>query len=275
MTMHKTLTIALNRLLAGHAYTARHGLAKGLKRRGGLAFLPTFVPRSTRMLEEERFLANLDLDGQVIYDVGGDQGIYTIFFAKRVGPRGKVITFEPNPASYKRIMANVELNGFENVDVLPIGLGREQERLSFVFPALDTGRGTAERAIASQILREKGARTIEIEVKSLDSEIRGADLPKPDFVKIDVEGLEMDVLLGMSGTIAECKPRLFIEIHGADMQSKLDNVTRVVAFLRGHGYALYHVESKQRIDLSNAGVAKQGHLYGTPENSVGQRPSGA
>jgi Methyltransferase FkbM domain len=80
-------------------------------------------------------------------------------------------------------------------------------------------------------------------------------------VKIDVEGLEVDVLEGMGATIAERKPALFIEIHGADLEAKRANAGRVVGFLAEHGHSMHYVESDQPVDPSTSERAIDGHVY--------------
>jgi len=62
-------------------YTVRNGLAKGLKRRGGLGFVPQVSP----LMQEEKFLINLNLANQTVYDIGGYIGVTTLFFSKAVG----------------------------------------------------------------------------------------------------------------------------------------------------------------------------------------------
>ncbi|HEV7992510.1 MAG TPA: FkbM family methyltransferase [Gemmatimonadaceae bacterium] len=265
MKLKKLAAVTLNRLFRNHTYTVRHGLAKGLKRRGGLAFLPAVLTAVPKRVEEEGFLSRLALDGQTVFDVGGDQGIYTLFFASRVGERGRVVTFEPNPESHQRIVANVELNAFRNVDVRRHGLGAAKGTLSFVFPAGDPARGSGDSRIQAQILREKDARAIEIEVESLDSLLAASALPQPDLVKIDVEGLEMDVLRGMTETLRKRRPDLFIEVHGADPQSKEDNARHVVNLLLDAKYSVLHVESKQSVTRANIEAARRGHLYCEPQ----------
>ena len=266
MKIKKLAAVTLNKVFKNQTYTVRHGLAKGLKRRGGLAFLPAVITAAPERVEEESFLLNLKLDGLTVFDVGGDQGIYTLFFASRVGDKGRVVTFEPNPESYRRIVANVELNEFGNVQVRHLGLGAEKGKLTFVFPAGEPARGSADANIQAQLLQEKDSQTIEIEVNSLDSEINDSDLPEPDLVKIDVEGLEMDVLRGMKETLAQRRPNLFIEVHGADVQSKDDNARQVVKFLLDAGYSVFHVESKQNITRANIETARQGHIYCEPQS---------
>ncbi|HEY6895043.1 MAG TPA: FkbM family methyltransferase, partial [Rhodanobacteraceae bacterium] len=96
---------------------------------------------------------------------------------------------------------------------------------------------------------------------SIDHQI-ALGLPDPDFVKIDVEGLELEVLRGMTDVIARRRPALYIEIHGADMEKKLENVTAVAEFLWNAGYTLHHVESGLAIDdRSKLPAARRGHLY--------------
>ncbi|MGH9970111.1 MAG: FkbM family methyltransferase [Pyrinomonadaceae bacterium] len=263
MGFKKTVAVNLSRLFKNHIYTSRHGLAKGLRRKGGLAFLPSFIPRSTEMFKEEVFIEALNLSGTTVYDIGGDQGIYTLFFARKVGENGKVVTFEPNPVSHTHIVANIELNGFKHVEVFNVALGEKSGKLTFAFPAKDPGRGTADELIKDQILKEPGSRTTEVDVDALDSLIPSAGLPKPDFAKIDVEGLEMKVLRGMRNTLKEHRPQLFIEIHGADMDAKQKNIRQVATFLLDLNYKIHHVESDQEITHSNMDKACEGHIYCT------------
>ena len=112
------------RLVKNHIYTVRFGLAKGLKRKGGLGFIP--LPQIMPLTQEEKFLMNLDLSGQTIYDIGGAAGLFTLFFGRAVGEKGKVVTFEPNPELYNKIIENVKLNKFNHVEVRQIALGKER-----------------------------------------------------------------------------------------------------------------------------------------------------
>src|SRR5688572_5752212 len=75
-------------------YTVRSGVAKGLKRRGGFGFIPRDISR------EEAFLAAMDFRGKTVFDIGAYEGIYTLFFARAVGAKGRVVTFEPNPVNH-------------------------------------------------------------------------------------------------------------------------------------------------------------------------------
>lgn len=257
--LKRAVISTLQPLVAQRIYTVRHGLAKGLRRRGGLGF----VPQIGSLSPEESFLEQLSLDGETVFDVGGYEGIFTLFFARRVGASGRVVTFEPNPRNYVRIVENVRLNGFANVTVRQVALGSAPGMAALVFPSDETARGSIEHHIADTIRQEKHVDAIEVEVDTLDHQI-ALGLPEPDFVKLDVEGLERDVLDGMRTLLSRRHPRLYIEVHGADVARKLENVTSVVEFLWQEKYRVLHVESGATIS-SPAQIqgAIRGHLYCT------------
>lgn len=254
----KTLLRKIFRLLLKNCVgTIRSGLAKGLKAKGHWRIFPWF----RRLTPEELFLVNLNLKDQTVFDIGGHVGLLTMFFARSVGPHGNVIVFEPMPENYNAVLENVRLNQFTNTRVINIGLGRGHETKSLIVRLSDTATASMEEGIQKEILNEGNPIILKVEVDCLDHQIALHQLPEPDFVKIDVEGMEIEVLMGMAGTIKKNKPVLFIEIHGADLPRKNENARKVVDFLSQHGYSLYHVESKCRINRTNAQIAMRGHLY--------------
>jgi FkbM family methyltransferase len=255
--LKRAVISTLQPLVANHVYTVRHGLARGLRRRGGLGFVPQVGSPS----REEAFLEQLDFEGETVFDVGGYEGVFALFFARRIGSSGRLVTFEPNPQNYARIVENVKLNGFANVDVRPLALGAQPARASLVFPTDETARGSLLGDIQDQIRREKSAAAVDVDVETIDR-LTARDLPVPDFVKIDVEGFERDVLEGMTEAIARRRPRLYIEIHGADRRRKLENATSVVQYLWRAAYRVHHVESASNIERPlDIACAIEGHLY--------------
>jgi len=247
----------LNHTLFKHyTYTIRFGFMKGLKREGGFGFVSQLLP----MTVEERFLNGLDLAGKTVYDVGGFVGILTLFFAKSVG-NGRVVTFEPNPENYERICEHVRMNHSTNVEVIKVGIGRERTVGVLWFNPAYPAQGSFRQSIQKRIMRDRTSKSIETVVDSIDNQIALNSLPKPDFVKIDVEGLEFDVLLGMAETIKQYGPSIYVELHSAGGIEKAENAYEVVRLLEGYRYSLYHVESGKAISLANMQVASEGHLY--------------
>ena len=241
----------LTPLTKNYTYTNNLG-GVSIKLKGGLGFLCA----KHRLTPEENFLSNLDLKGKTIYDIGGYIGVLTIFFAKTSGETGKVIT-----KTYARIKENVTLNNLNNIQILNIGIADKRETKTLVVRPSVPGTGSMERNIQQHMLKEKRVESLQVGVDTLDWCIETSKLPKPDFIKIDIEGMEYSALSGMTETISRYKPSLYIEIHGADKESKIENIQRIVKFLDLYGYSIYHIESGQAITRDNAQMAKEGHIF--------------
>lgn len=253
-----TLRSAVRWVFRNYVYTVRYGLAQGLKRRGGLGFL-----KRQALSPEEQFLLRLDLTGKTVYDVGAWEGIFTLFFARAVGPQGQVICFEPNPSCWQRVEANLQLNSFKNVTIQKVALGSERGQGTLVFSASSLGVGSLDSAIQANLRRERGSHTIQVTIDTLDALVAEARLPSPDLVKIDVEGFEYQVLLGMQEILRSSRPQLYIEIHGSTTEQKQANVQRVIQVLAATGYHIHHIESNTEVTIANSHVASVGHIFAT------------
>lgn len=159
-----------------------------------------------------------------------------------------------------QLQNNVQLNQLNNVKILNIGIGNKQEIKTLATRRYYPGSGSMEDDIKSDILKEK-YKTFQVEVYTLDNCIEKKGLPKPDLIKIDIEGMEYNALLGMAETLNKCKPLLHIEIHGSDEKNKIENIQKIVRLIDSHDYSTFHVESKQKIDNDNFWMAKEGHIF--------------
>ena len=236
-------------------YTVRHGLNKGQVRRGGLAWLPVDSAPS----EEEKFWHELQKAGKlngVIYDVGSFVGLLAMFFAKTAK---KVIAFEPNPPSLRRLRDNIALNKLD-------------ERVQCVAVALDSRSGTSTMVsdplfagFASLSAAGSGAPGESVTLKTLDEMVREGQIDPPTFIKLDVEGAEGRVLRGALWTLRTHRPEVFVELHGHTMRLKRENARDVYSVLADAGFAKFlHVESGKYVTATDvAEVAAEGHLYCT------------
>jgi FkbM family methyltransferase len=243
-------------------YTVRHGLLKGMKRKGGLGWVPAMLSPGITTAEEQ-FWSSLNLSGKTIYDVGAFHGLLTLFFASRAK---SVVCFEPNTQNHKRLIENLKLNGIKNVIVRKVGVGSRREMRRMVGTPLMPGGASVDEKVAEGLLRSGAETRIEeVSIVTLDEEIPQAGLPAPDFMKIDVEGLEIKALRGARNTLQMYTPALFLEMHGETMREKRRKVNEIVAFLWEINYRhIRHTETGTMITLENASVAAEGHLFCPP-----------
>jgi FkbM family methyltransferase len=199
-----------------------------MKRKGGLGWVPAMFSSGITTAEQQ-FWSDLNLNGMTVYDVGAFHGLLTLFFASRAKA---VVCFEPNTQNYKRLMENLMLNGIKNVEVRKVGIGSRAESCSMVMSPLMPAGASVDGKTVEELLRT-GVGTVveEISIVTLDEEIPRASLPAPDFVKIDIEGWEIEALRGARNTLTLHKPALFLEIHGETIREKRRKVAEIVAFL--------------------------------------------
>lgn len=258
-TLRHRVIASISQHLDGITYTQRHGLIRGMKRQGGLGFLPAILAGGDHETAEHRFLRSLNLADRVVYEIGAFQGLLTLFFSSRAR---EVIAYEPNPPSYRRVLQNLRLNGRTNVRVRHMAVGNAAGSLTLLSDPLMPGGTSGDPTVAGQIQASGTVTAVEVPVVTLDADIESAHLPAPDFIKIDIEGMELTALQGMRETLARHRPDLYLEMHGATMAHKEASVRAIVAFLTEAGYPrLLHVESNEPITMANATRAREGHLF--------------
>jgi FkbM family methyltransferase len=237
-------------LFDGITYTVRHGLLRGMKRKGGLGWIPDWVVKE-ETTPESKFWESAPLRGAVVYDIGAFHGILTLWFAPQAQ---QVVSYEPVTQNRARLLENITLNGIKNVTVRDVALGAGAGTATMRFDPLMPG--------GSKVVVQENAPDANVRVTTLDQDIEELRLPAPTFIKIDVEGFELDVLRGAEQTLAREQPAVFVEIHGETLAEKRSNAAAVVQFLHDAGYgAIQHIESGTIVQPGNSDVAAQGHLY--------------
>lgn len=145
--------------------------------------------------------------GNMVVDVGANIGAFSIKAAKVVGAEGQVLALEPESTNFALLTKNIRLNNTSNVFAKKIAVGeRKDDTKLYVY---------GKRGNNSVFLRpsEKFEGVEHVEMDTLDGIIRERSLGRVDFLKIDVEGTELDVLRGGRQCINEFKPRIALETH--------------------------------------------------------------
>ena len=143
--------------------------------------------------------------GDICWDIGANIGFYTCLLAAQVGDSGTVVAFEPALHTCGYLHENVSLNRFTNVTVVNKGLGNTQEQRHLHYSDAALAEGTAS-------LKYTDGRTASerVTLDTIDNLIR--ELPMPDFIKIDVEGYQLEVLRGGEHYLKTHAPLLMAEL---------------------------------------------------------------
>lgn len=145
----------------------------------------------------------------VVYDVGASVGVYALAVAAGA-PDRRVIAYEPAPPTVDRLHANCDRNDCgDRVTVRPVGLGDTNESRRFYISTYPELSGFDRESASRWGASVAGVDTVP--VRRLDEEVD--DLPAPDVLKVDVEGVGAAVLRGGRDTLRTHRPALFIEIH--------------------------------------------------------------
>lgn len=178
---------------------------------------------------ETRLMAEAVQAGSTIVDAGANFGWHAIHLAKRVGDSGKVLAFEPIPATYAELSENVAINSCNNLKLFKFALGNETSTISMYLPSTDMGAGAA-----SQFL-DTGDR-VEVSMFRLDDVLEREGVEHVDFIKADIEGGELNLLRGAERLLARCHPVIFIEIVDIHCRRFGHTPQDVIQLLTGHGY---------------------------------------
>ncbi len=144
-------------------------------------------------------------DGDTVYDIGANLGYVSLLLARKVGPRGRVIAFEPIPKNLECLRQTVAVNKLTTIKVIDAAASDTSGQAII--------RMTANLSTPSMVWYRNDPSSTELTVQTvaIDDMVRAGKVESPKFVKIDVEGAEGLVLRGMRETIASSKPILVIE----------------------------------------------------------------
>lgn len=162
---------------------------------------------ATAVEPEESEIRPLILAGQTVLDIGANFGVFTKLFSQLVGPQGTVIAFEPVPQTFRTLAAGIERFHLRNVNAINKAVSDHAGTALMTVPqyAQSKGENLYESRIIS-VADSQGA--FSVETMTIDS----LKLSHVDFVKIDVEGHELEVLHGSRETFERCHPTLMVEV---------------------------------------------------------------
>ena len=200
---------------------------------------------------EFRLIKQLIKHSKYMVDIGANTGVFSIYAAS-VNPELEVISFEPHPSNYKRLLMNVSINKLNNIRAYDYALGPSDSEIEFTLPA-DMGISTTSSANDGFTRNFHSMAYVKIPIKQrrLDDVLKKIPITPTDVLKIDVEYYELEVLKGAEATLQNKRPMIIIELLDYNglvaqfpgMEGKVDkaHANNIVSFLTDIGYHPYSI----------------------------------
>jgi FkbM family methyltransferase len=162
--------------------------------------------------------------GDIVVDIGAAFGFYTIISSKRVGINGKVLAIEAHPSNFGMLNRNIKLNQLTNVIPLNYAVYSKETKIKLY---------NNYSIMHERIEGEPTTKFVEVNANTLDYILQQQQVIQVNWIKIDVEGAELEVLKGAQNVLSKSKDiSLLIEVHG------LDNYRPIIEFLNLYSFKI-------------------------------------
>lgn len=194
----------------------------------------TYEPYSMAMIR--RFVR----PGQTAIDIGANVGAIAFALADAVGEKGTVHAFEPGPPFARRFQANLSANPSlaGRIRLHEVGLSNVPGKLSWQASSVYTGTASMYSGV-----HDSNQPTLELPVERLDDYVSKHSIGAPQFIKIDVDGLELEILEGARELLERHRPVLYVETTMWNDEMR-ETARKIDLFLTGLGYELYRVNER-------------------------------
>jgi FkbM family methyltransferase len=177
-------------------------------------------------------------DDSTVLDIGANIGIHSLYFS-RVAKNGLVIAFDPQPKTFRILEKNIYQNNIANIIPLNLAISNTAQIAEF-YVMSDDGYSSLIHPT-----RKKLQDKIKVLCTRVDNLV--GDM-KVELVKIDVEGLEFDVLKSMSNLLQRCNPVIMCEIFKGEIESH--DPQAIISYLRNIGYSVNRIIDGEVVELS-------------------------
>jgi FkbM family methyltransferase len=163
-------------------------------------------------------------EGSIVIDIGAHIGPYTIIASKRVGSQGKVVAIEADPDNFDILTRNINLNRLTNVIALNYAVYSKEETVKLYLPSTEDQSSYTKY---NSVMSDRGlgeTKFVEVKANTLDHLLQKNGIRHEDvnWIKIDVEGAEFEVLKGAKDILSKSRDiSLLIEVHNLNGSTNL------------------------------------------------------
>ncbi|HVS90089.1 MAG TPA: FkbM family methyltransferase [Candidatus Acidoferrum sp.] len=225
-------------------------------------------PLRTKNFEHDElsFVQRYLRPGMTVLDVGAHHGLYTLLASKLVGSSGRVFSFEPSPRERRKLRLHIAFNLCRNVTVQALALGSQEASADlFVVQGAQTGCNSLRPPDVVS-----GTAPLPVRVSTLDGWLQTAGLNRVDFVKLDVEGAELEVLKGAAKLLDQsARPVILAEVQDVRTAPWGYRAKEILKHLNDAGYVWFRLlpgGSLQELDLSPGSF--DGNFVACPREST-------
>jgi FkbM family methyltransferase len=249
-----TVILGVRRLLGRPStiIARRRGITWSLDLREGIDFA-IYLLGGFEVRTLNRY-AQLVSPGDIVLDIGANIGAHTLPLAQLVGDAGRVHAFEPTAFAYRKQLANIALNPGLSHRIVPRQAMLTASDAADLPEAIYSSWPLESAADLHDDHHGRLMGTTGATATTLDSHLASAGVTRVNFIKIDVDGHELEVLRGAAHTLRTYQPGIMIElapyVH-ADAPGEFDEL---IGIITGHGYTLHDMATGKSLPGDPAGL---------------------
>ena len=190
---------------------------------------------------DERAIRHMLVPGSCCFDIGAHIGYYSLLLSKWVGKNGRVFSYEPVPYTYSFLERNLGRNDALNVNAHQAAIG---DRNGSVRMAAETGARLGWSTVAD-------SGNLDVRCTTVDSEIQRIGLERLDFIKIDTEGFEFQVLAGAESAIRQMRPKIMFEVNQRALAEHNRSPDMLTEFFTSRNYGLFVAEGRKLTPIAD------------------------
>ena len=190
---------------------------------------------------DERAIRKMLRPGSCCLDIGAHIGYYSLLLSRWAGPTGHIFSYEPVPYTYSFLVRNLERNRALNVMPSQVAIGKQAGMVR-----MSAAEG---KRLGWSTVNDSGE--LEVRCTTIDAEIERLRLTCVDFIKLDVEGFEVQALTGAETTIREMRPKIMFEVNQRTLREHHASPVMLQDFFLANNYELFSTEGDELKPISN------------------------
>ena len=192
------------------------------------------------------FCLENSINKRIVLDLGAHIGLFTLPLSHRISPEGKIYAFEPSEINRHFLNKHLELNNIKNVEVLPYLVGKDNiEDVEFYEDTIQVN--PMGGMVLSKYRGNDFTRTHK-QMVSLDAFCKDNDI-QPELIKIDVEGAEIDLLLGAKNVLMLHKPVIVLSLHPQYIEKMNQSLSDLRSYLEEVNFRCLTIDGKDNNDF--------------------------